>query len=141
MIINYRDALLDYAKKQSINDVTKKVEANFRAKMLVSERVPQRVLWEFLSFEKDWEFYQGFDWKRNSVWFYQVVGNDETHGKIFSFVKDMEKMKVKKKLERFEFVSKNMGKLDGYGSRKVSMDEMHETFEEMLAIIKQYLND
>ena len=141
MIINYRDAILDYAKKDVMWDVSKKVEEKFREKIMKSVSIPQRVLGEFLSFEKSWEFYEWFDWKRNSVWFYQVIDSNDSQGKIFSHISDMEKMKTKKRLERFEYISKNMWKLDGYWVRKVTMDEMHEAFEEMLKIIQKYLND
>lgn len=141
MIINYRDGILDYAKKDVMWDVSKKVEEKFRKKIMKSVSIPQRVLGEFLSFEKSWEFYEWFDWKRNSVWFYQVIDSNDSQGKIFSYVSDMDKMETKKRLERFEYISKNMWKLDGYWVRKVTMDEMHEAFEEMLKIIKKYLND
>ncbi len=141
MIINYKDALLEYSKKGSLNQVTKNQEFLFRLELIQSIEVPLRILWEFLIFSKDWDFYLGKDQRNEEIWFFEVIRTDEVLWKIVRRVEDMNKMKVAKKVEWFKYVINNMWKIDWYWSRKVSQDDVENVLKEMLGIVEKYLNE
>lgn len=107
----YRNWLLDDVNKMSVF-----------SERLVFSRENEYIVWE--------------DQKRNRYYFV-IDREDDLNGKRLKYVGDIEYYKKEKFLQETEKKIQDIGKRDGYGRPKMSMEEVKEFCQKMFEMVKE----
>jgi len=160
MITNYKIGLEEYAHKHFPEEFVKwefdKSREEFDKLLLNWDDVYLKVLTQWFSIEKksEWNFiyinvynpYTPEDMEKELYAFYKIKSFDPEHGAICSFVEywpgfqwadEVQKNAKLKIVNKLKNACEDIQKLDGYGGKKLSMEEFLDIVQEAITFLEK----